>query len=117
MAREETVDRLSRAVHLSLLGGLLISAALLVLGATLALTRQESHPEKGPVSVATIISKAASGDGVAILGVGILILMLTPVSRVVVLAIGWLIGRQWRFGVIALCVLALLLTSLILGTG
>ncbi len=111
------IDRLNRAVHLSLLSGLSIGAALLVLGATLALTRQESHPENGPVSVAAIISRATGGDGIAILDAGILILMLTPVSRVIVLAIGWLIERQWRLGIIALCVLALLLTSLILGTG
>ena len=117
MTRHETVDRLAWAVHISLLAGLLISAALLVLGATLALISHESHPENRPVSVAVIVSRATSGDGVAILDVGILILMLTPVSRVVVLVVGWLIGRQWRFGIIALCVLALLVTSLILGTG
>jgi hypothetical protein len=43
--------------------------------------------------------------------------MLTPFSRVIVLAIGWLLARQWRFGIVALCVLCLLALSVILGTG
>lgn len=117
MAREETVDRLNWAVHISLLGGLLISAVLLVLGATRVLVSHEAPAEKRPAAVDSIFWRAVQGDGVAILDLGILILMLTPVSRVVVLTLGWLARRDWRFGLIALCVLALLVTSLILGTG
>jgi uncharacterized membrane protein len=43
--------------------------------------------------------------------------MLTPILRVLVLAIGWLLEKEWRFAAIALCVLALLATSVVLGTG
>jgi uncharacterized membrane protein len=117
MARQEPVDRLSWTVHISLLGGLLISAALLVLGATLVLMAHQSRSETRPLQVAVLFSRAVSGDGVAILDVGILILMLTPVLRVIVLAVGWLIDRQWRFAIVALIVFALLTTSLLLGTG
>ena len=63
------------------------------------------------------MSKAAKGDGTAILQLGLLVLMLTPVARVVVLAVGWLVDREWRFALVALFVFALLMTSLILGTG
>jgi uncharacterized membrane protein len=113
----QPAGRLSWAVHITLLGGLLLSAALLILGATRILTGHELRHEQQPAGIASILANAKAGDGVAILDLGLLILMLTPVLRVAVLAVGWLIDREWRFGVIAVCVLALLLTSLILGTG
>jgi uncharacterized membrane protein len=117
MLRQSPPARLSWAVHISLLSGLLISAGLLILGATRILTLHESRAEQQPAGVVSILANAKAGDGVAILNLGLLILMLTPVLRVAVLAVGWLIDREWRFGVIAVCVFALLMTSLILGTG
>lgn len=117
MARPETSQRLDWAVHISLLGGLLLSASLLVLGAARVLASHQPHAETRPEGAVIIFTKAARGDGVAILDLGVLILMLTPVLRVVVLAVGWLASREWRFGLIALTVLALLVTSILLGTG
>jgi uncharacterized membrane protein len=43
--------------------------------------------------------------------------MLTPILRVIVLGVGWLLEREWRFAAIAFFVLALLATSMVLGTG
>ncbi len=118
MAPRTINERLGWAVHVSLLTGLVISGALLILGATLRLASHEVGPEQQrPPGVRTIVLQAMHGDGSAILNLGILILMLTPILRVLVLAIGWLLEKEWRFAAIALCVLALLATSAILGTG
>jgi|SRR5580704_4909472 uncharacterized membrane protein len=117
MAPRTINERLGWAVHVSLLTGLVISGALLILGATLSLASREVRPGQRPPGVRTIASQAMQGNGSAILYLGILILMLTPILRVLVLAIGWLLEKEWRFAAIALCVLALLATSVVLGTG
>jgi uncharacterized membrane protein len=117
MANAQSPDRLARSVHITLLVGLLISAALLVLGASLVLASHQPRPQGQPEGLSSLLSQAASGNGAAILNLGLLVLMFTPVARVIVLAAGWLLDRQWRFGVVALCVLCLLALSVILGTG
>jgi uncharacterized membrane protein len=117
MAQRTVAERLNWAVHLSLLFGLVISGSLLILGTTISLASHEAKPPQHPPSVATMLSQAIHGNGVAILNLGIFVLMLTPILRVIVLAVGWLLERQWRFAAIALFVLVLLTTSLLLGTG
>jgi uncharacterized membrane protein len=117
MTDRTVAERLNWAVHLSLLGGLLISGSLLILGATTSLASHEVRsPERLP-GVEAILSQAIHGHGSAILNLGILILMLTPILRVIVLAVGWSLQREWRFAAIAFLVLALLATSMVLGTG
>ncbi len=117
MAPRTLNERLGWAVHVSLLTGLAFSGTLLILGATLSLASHDVRSEQRPPGVGTIASQAMQGNGSAILDLGILILMLTPILRVLVLAIGWLLAKEWRFAAIALCVLALLATSVVLGTG
>lgn len=117
MTRRATSQGLGRAVHLSLLTGLLISGSLLILGTILSLAKHEARPDGRPSGVETIVSQAIHGNGIAILYLGIFILMLTPILRVIVLAFGWLLEREWRFAAIAILVLALLATSVVLGTG
>ena len=117
MTRGSMANRLGRAVHLSLLTGLLISGALLILGTVLSLARHEVRPGGKPGGAESIVSQAIHGNGIAILNLGIFVLMLTPILRVIVLACGWLLEREWRFTAIAIIVLTLLATSVVLGTG
>lgn len=117
MKQQTMANRLAWAVHLSLLTGLLLSGALLILGTALTLRSNPAQPEGGPGSLDTIFSQALHGNGVAILNLGIFVLMLTPILRVIVLGVGWLLEREWRFAAIAFVVLALLATSVVLGTG
>lgn len=46
---------------------------------------------------------------------GILLLMLTPVARLVVLALGLLQARDWLFATLALGILGVLVSSIVLG--
>lgn len=73
------------------MGGLLVAAALLVLG--LALER-------------TVFLKC-----------GILVLMTTPVARAVVVTVGLLRERDWLFAAVSLWILAVLGSSVYVATG
>lgn len=99
--------RLERAVHRTLLGGVLLSGAFMLLGLALVLTQRIF--DAGATSSSTLEYGTSLIDG------GILLLMLTPLVRVAVLAIGWLWTGERTFAAVALAVLALLGWSLILG--
>jgi uncharacterized membrane protein len=116
MTPQTEQDSLARAVHRTLLSGLTASVLLLLAGWVMLIVRPQSEHQRATV-VPTFVVRAAEGDGAALLELGLVLLMLTPVARVLVLAIGWLVHRDWTFGLIACCVLALLVLSLLLGTG
>ena len=82
---------LDRTIEVVLMGGLAVSAALLVAG--LALGRAD------------------------FLRWGILVLMTTPVARVVVVTIGMLRERDWLFAAVSLWILAVLASSVYVATG
>jgi uncharacterized membrane protein len=109
-------DWLARCVHLSLLGGAIFSALLLILGLVLTLARNEPRPVEPQLIVMQVIRGALAGDGPALLNMGIFVLMLTPIARVCVLCIGWLIEREYRFALVSLCVLIFLAISMVIGT-
>jgi uncharacterized membrane protein len=82
---------LDRTIEVVLMGGLAVSAALLVAG--LALGRAD------------------------FLRWGILVLMTTPVARVVVVTIGMLRERDWLFAAVSLWILAVLGSSVYVAMG
>jgi uncharacterized membrane protein len=108
---------LERAVHRSLLAGLLLSGFLLVVGLVIALTAHEGRGTGPPPPLAALIADALTGRGLAVLDLGLLILMATPAVRVAVLVVGWWMAGEKRFAVVAATVLALLAASFVLGLG
>jgi len=110
------VDPLRHIVHYSLLGGVALSGLVLVIGLTLGLG-QTPVEHKTPPHLAVLLPLAFSGQSTAVLNLGLLILLLTPLVRVATLSLGWAIRRQWLFAAVAALVLALLLTSMFLGVG
>ncbi len=111
------VHWLEKWVHYSLLAGLMLSGLLLITGLAVVLIRHEVRPEGPPMPLKVIIRGAFSADGVACLDLGLLALMLTPVLRVCVLAVGWSLAGERRFAVVAVTVLTLLGISQALGFG
>jgi uncharacterized membrane protein len=111
--KAKTYDRLTHVVRRTLQAGLTVAVVLMLLGGVLTIAKPSA---KSPSS-GGMLSRAMQGDSSAILQLGLIVLMLTPVARVLVLAVGWLTSRDWTFSVIAFCVLALLVTSILLGTG
>ena len=78
-------SRLDRVVEIVLSGGLLLSAALLLAG-------------------------LASGRA-ALLWLGVLAMLLTPVARVVVVTAGLVLRRDWLFAAVSLWILGVLCFS------
>src|SRR5262245_1307227 len=111
------VSELAHWVQWSLLGGLLASSALLLIGLTVAMVKHQRQLDTKPPALSVMLERAAGGDGGALLDVGILLLLATPIARVVVLAIGWTLARDYRMALVALCVLTLLAVSVLLGVG
>jgi len=79
-------SRLERTIETALTAGLTASATLLFIG---------------------LVARWPAG-----LRFGILLLMLTPVVRVVVLTLGLLLRRDWLFGALSLVVLCVLLSGI-----
>ena len=83
--------RLAHALEVVLTVGLLASAALLLAGLALAST--------------------------STLRVGTVLLVLTPVARVVAVTVGFLHAREWDFALLSLAVLGVLASSAWVGLG
>lgn len=110
-------DALARAVHVSLLTGSVVSALLFAVGLTIALTSGKPRPDVLPQLDTSLFRAAFHFDAVPLLDLGLLALMLTPVVRIVILAGGWCLRRDFRFAFVALGVLLLVMVSLLIGVG
>ena len=110
-------QRLQRWVHRSLVAGLLASALLLAGGLLAATMARQPDEGEAPQSLAVLVRSALRGEGAALMTLGILVLMATPILRVGVLAAGWSLEGERRFACIAGSVLILLGASLYLGLG
>jgi uncharacterized membrane protein len=108
--------------------GVAASAALVVIGLLLMFrhhpTYRSSHTELAallsssaeyPHTVRGVVASALAGHGQGIAMLGLLLLIATPVARVVVSIFIFLRARNVRFVVITATVLLLLVTSFVLG--
>jgi hypothetical protein len=109
--------RLEHWVHRSLLAGLLASGVLLAAGLAAAAAKEQPGPPENPRPIALLVTDALRGEGEALMTLGLLVLMATPVARVGVLAVGWAVEGERRLAAVAAAVLALLAVSLYLGMG
>lgn len=117
MTRYAQAGRLERAVHFTLLLGLLASGALLLGGLAGILVESEPRPDLLHRGTCALLRAGLRGDGVALAELGLWLLVATPVLRVVVLLVGWTVAGEGRFAAVAAAVLALLVASASLGLG
>ena len=113
--RQRLTKRLAHWVHFTLLAGVAFSASILLVGLAMTLITGRHAAFGPPPGWHSLWTHCLSGDPPAILNVGLLVLVATPVLRVLVLAFGWLMERDRWFAAIALAVLGLLLSSAALG--
>jgi uncharacterized membrane protein len=116
MVDDKEDERLAHTISWTLFSGLTASVFLFIVGWLLILregTSENRHVQQARGWPARVLH----GDGAAILELGLLVLMLTPVARVLILAVGWFRSRDRTFSLIAFFVLALLTLSVLLGTG
>lgn len=133
----EPITRMELVISHVLRGGVLLSAAIILYGIALAaVTRNTGYaliqphhlpdilsfhttagPGYFPTAPAAVIRAALAGKPYAIIGVGMLLLIATPVLRVALSAVFFLAQRDWLYAGITVFVLAVLLLSLIAGIG
>lgn len=103
--------------------GVLISSAVIFLGGIVFLTTQyheivsfsEFKPEKVKFStIATVFEGLSTFDGLAIIQFGVLLLILTPIARVVFSIFSFLIEKDYLYVIIGVIVLCVIITSLYL---
>ncbi len=117
--------RIEIMIGVLLRAGVLLSAAVVAIGAIIYLARHGQeiprfdafHGEIAALkSLSGIVQGALGGSGRAIIQLGLLLLIATPVARVLFAAVAFAFERDYLYVVITLIVLAVLLYSL-LGSG
>jgi uncharacterized membrane protein len=124
----EGPDRpMTRAISVLLLVGVGVSAAILVVGLALLATtgqtgyheplrptdlRVRTSPAPFPTTIGGVVRGATALTPFAVIELGILLLIATPVLRVATSAVLFLLEGDRRFALITLVVLLLLLLSL-----
>jgi uncharacterized membrane protein len=116
-----TDERVDRALGNLLRSGVLLATAIVMAGAVVYLARHgletpaygvfRGEPED-LCSVAGIVRAAARGSGRGLIQLGLLVLVATPVARVVFSVGVFFVQRDRTFVIITLIVLSLLLCSL-----
>jgi uncharacterized membrane protein len=121
LAKDKRIDQL---MGLLLRSGVLASAAIVVVGGIVFLTRhhlpvtnyrvfQGEPPEFS--TLRGILSEARSGRARGLIQLGLLVLIATPVARVAFSVFAFLYERDWTYVAVSLLVLSLLLWSLFSG--
>ena len=133
----EAITWMELMISYVLRGGVLLSAAVILCGITLAAVTRDTgyapirphqlsdilafHPTAGPgyfpTAPATVLRAALVGKPYAIIGLGMLLLIATPVLRVALSVVFFLAQQDWLYVGITVFVLAVLLLSLIAGVG
>ena len=108
-------NNLEHRVHSTLRAGVTASGVLLFVGLALLLATDQPRPEGPPAAFSRLLWTAIRGDGLSIVNLALLLLMATPLFRVAVLAVGWMLGGDRRFGLVAFVVLGLLALSAVIG--
>jgi uncharacterized membrane protein len=121
--REILVRQAELVISYVLRGGVLLSAAIILGGIVLYYVQTFSHPGRSgaspsfPHTLGRVWQGLAQGNPQAIIVLGLLVLLATPVVRVAVSVIAFLLERDWRYVVITSLVLLILLLSFFLGKG
>jgi uncharacterized membrane protein len=93
--------------------GSVFSAAVMAVGLAAALWRRQVMPRSGTLSIENLLNNALHLDPAAITELGILLLLLTPVFRVVVAVVSFGLERDRKYLLISLGVFLVVLGSII----
>jgi uncharacterized membrane protein len=107
---------LNEVVHGVLIVGLAISTTLMLIGIGLDLFYKQDLPIAVP-DLAEVLVRVAALRPSGFLALGLLVLIATPILRVVGSIIAFLYEHDWRYAGITTVVLLVLIVSLVLGKG
>ena len=121
-AEERRLRQSELLISYVLRGGVLLSAGIIGLGVILFYVRYLANPQSidtrlYPHTLAAVASGIASGNPLAIIVLGLLILLATPTLRVAVSIVTFALERDVLYTAITALVLLILLASYLLGGG
>lgn len=95
--------------------GSYVSAAIMVLGILLVFLNGDVPIQVGPpVSLRALPAQLALANPYAIMQLGVLLLLLTPLARIVAAALSFWLEGERRYSLVSLAVLVIILASLLL---
>ena len=121
--REDTLVRRSEIIISSVLrGGVILSAAVIAIGVAAyffagSSTLRYPHGLRYPDSIPTLWFGLTHGDPLAIIALGLILLLATPVLRVAVSVVAFAASKDLLYVAITLLVLFILISSFLLGLG
>jgi uncharacterized membrane protein len=107
---------LNAVVHRVLIIGLIVSTALMLAGVGLDLFYQRDLPTAVP-DIGEVVSRVLALRPSGFLALGLLVLIATPILRVIGSIGAFLYERDWRFAGVTMLVLMILSLSMLLGRG
>lgn len=107
---------LDEVVHGVLIVGLALSTALMLLGVGLELARGTPLPE-AVAGLGQVLPRVAALRPSGFLTLGLLVLIATPILRVVGSVAAFVYERDWRFAGVTALVLVVMIVSIVLGKG
>jgi uncharacterized membrane protein len=106
----------NQVVHTVLIIGLALSTALMLVGICIDLFSQQDLPTAVP-DLGDVLGRVAALRPSGFLALGLLVLIATPILRVIGSIVAFLYERDWRYAGITTVVLLVLSISLLLGRG
>lgn len=105
---------LDRIIHSLLVWGVVISSAVMLVGLLIAVITAQPVPEHVP-PFGQIIPEVLALQPGGILALGLLILIATPIMRVVSSIFAFIYERDWRYALVTFIVFLIVLVSIFLG--
>ena len=106
--------RLNDTLRLVLLSGMILSLSVMILG-LLMLGLSRADWEETTLSLPQIVDGLGKGNPVAVLDLGILLLIATPLTRVIAAMVIFLMEKEGRFAAVALAVLVVVAMAILVG--
>ena len=105
---------INRYIRIVLLVGMLLSVTVMVIG-LLMLALSEGTWEAAPLSLPEILEGIMNGNPIAVIDLGIIMLIATPLTRVIAALVAFALNREFRFVLVALMVLAVVGIAIVVG--
>lgn len=106
--------RTDRWVQLVLSSGMVISMAVLLIGLLLFVLSPGGHAEVD-MGLGDIAAGIGEGNPIAVIDLGIILLIATPLTRVLTTLVIFIVDREPRFILASLLVLGVILAAILIG--
>jgi uncharacterized membrane protein len=110
------VRDLNEVVHSMLIVGLIISTTLMLIGIIEGIVLGHAMPTVEP-DLGQVLAAVRALRPSGFMGLGLLVLLATPILRVIGSIFAFMYERDWRFAGVTLLVFLIVMTSILLGRG